>query len=303
MSHLFFLRKLLMGDKMIKKIIENGQFIDFVDLFADQIYFDLDNVILIFQQEGKKGLCLCPFRDCLKAGIDCEACKPFVVYQYFIEDEEVKRKKAVLLDIGKIGYDKNERFHCFLKMPNLRKYLIDLCKEKINYSVIVDDIEGSFQIDIDNKIITVKNGLNDPLFVLSVLQAYSEILFIGVCDKKEYLELVDRMIVLSITDEFAVKSVPVTNFQDINNDDLIKLLNDIRSVVLRTRWDLYEKKFDWKEIMFLLDSNGTKEEVVDYFANFDVDLANKINELNTVQVYKLQKYLEKGLTVYPVCLM
>ena len=201
--------------------------------------------------------------------------------------------------------DKKTRFEQFLHIPDFRNYLTDLFKSKTGISIMNDDIEEDYKLDFDNQVLSIKENIKDKQFAISLFQGYAENLYMERIGNKNdvYIDLIDRMIVKAITNQFNLKSVPITKIKDIQDDELVEMLLEIQSIILTALWDLYEKRFGWKETILLYSCDGTKEEMVDYFSNFDLDLATKIDELNSLQLEKLQSYLKNGLTIYPVCRM
>ena len=291
---------------VIRKIIEENKFIEFIDLMANQIYYDLDNALLLYKQGAKSGIELATFKTLNKLSINPDGCKPYVVYQYNIVDDDLEKDKVILFDVSNmVQSDKNTRFEQFLHIPDFRNYLTDLFKSKTGISIMNDDIEEDYKLDFDNQVLSIKENITDKQFAISLFQGYAENLYMERIGNKNdvYIDLIDRMIVKAITDQFNLKSVPITKIKDIQDDELVEMLLEIQSIILTTLWDLYEKRFDWKETILLYSCDGTKEEMVDYFSNFDLDLATKIDELNSLQLEKLQSYLKNGLTIYPVCRM
>ncbi len=291
---------------MVRNIIEGNRFIEFLDFMADQIYFDLDNILLLFKQGGCPGIQLTTFKTLQKLNVDPNSCKPYVVYQDNIVSDELKKNKVILFDVSNnIKSDKEERFDKILNTPDLKLLMINEFKSKTGFSIMEDDIGTDFYLDLENQVLIIKKDISIRTFYLSVIQAYAEnLLFERIEDYDDtFTSVLCRLVVKSITDKNNLKAVAVSKIKDITDDRLIELLNGIQDIVLTTLWDLYEKRFTWKEIMLLHTCCGTKEEIVDYFANFDLNLVGKIDSLNGFQLGKLQNYLKNGLTVFPVCRM
>lgn len=269
----------------------------YLDLFSYLIYYDTDTINSIYWQTKDRSIPyhfqLVNYNFVKENKVSDETIVPVRIKQTTLKDDKLNQ-----IDIVMFLTEAEADEDYFQSVYNHFDQLKERFKEIISFSYIEADVE-EVEVDPDNRILTMPKAYTDKDKTVQLLISYAHMLTMN--EHQIFYPIIDYLLVRHITRKAKPASVPISHIIDIKENEMNRLMNIFRETVLQTLWDLYEKCFTWEEICLLWYADDVIDNLVGYYGDLYQPLSEKLMDLSDQEICSLKDYLQKGLTVYPVC--